>query len=169
MFFSLKERPFYAAYSSAPTFLQPRVWIPITLFMLFFSLYYWNCNEKRTKINKKEAWIGPFLKKNQTSFEVWLKICASNVSSFALVTFWKQKVKSNILGIFWLFEFSEARDFLFLVKRNWLLKWIRIFGTICLIGSTMKIRQRGPDPWSSGYGRLWVWISALYTGWTFFT
>ena len=30
----------------------------------FFNLYNWNCNEKRTKINEKEAGIGPFLKKN---------------------------------------------------------------------------------------------------------
>ena len=29
----------------------------------FFNLYNWNCNEKRTKINEKEAGIGPFLKK----------------------------------------------------------------------------------------------------------
>ena len=28
-----------------------------------FNLYYWDCNEKRTKINKKDAGIGPFLKK----------------------------------------------------------------------------------------------------------
>ena len=33
----------------------------------------------------------------------------------------------------------------------------------------------GQEPWSSGYGwrltfwRLWVWIPAPYTGWTFFT
>ena len=30
--------------------------------LCFFNLYYWNCNEKIMKINKKEAGIGPFLK-----------------------------------------------------------------------------------------------------------
>ena len=48
--------------SSAPTILQPWVRIPSTPSMLFFNLY-WNCNEKRTKINKQEAEIGPFLKR----------------------------------------------------------------------------------------------------------
>ena len=28
----------------------------------FFNWYYWNCNEKRTKIKEKEVGIGPFLK-----------------------------------------------------------------------------------------------------------
>ena len=48
--------------SSAFTILRPQVWVPST-HLHFFNLYYWNCNEKRTKINKKEAGIGPFLKK----------------------------------------------------------------------------------------------------------
>ena len=30
----------------------------------YFNLYFWNCDEKRTKINEKEAGIGPFLKRN---------------------------------------------------------------------------------------------------------
>ena len=33
--------------------------------LCFFNLY-WNCNEKRTKINKKEAWIVPFLNSYHT-------------------------------------------------------------------------------------------------------
>ena len=33
--------------------------IPKYSIYVFFNLYYWNCNEKRTKINKKEAGIGP--------------------------------------------------------------------------------------------------------------
>ena len=28
----------------------------------FFNLYYWNCNEKRKKINKKRPWMAHFLK-----------------------------------------------------------------------------------------------------------
>ena len=31
--------------------------------LCFFNLYFWNCVEKRRKINKKEAGIGPFKKK----------------------------------------------------------------------------------------------------------
>ena len=42
----------------------------------------------------------------------------------------------------------------------------------CVQKTKIKIDR---EPWSIGYGRrlmswrLWVWISALYTGWTFFT
>ena len=40
--------------SSAPTILRPWVRIPSTPSMLFsICITYWNCNEKRTKINKK--------------------------------------------------------------------------------------------------------------------
>ena len=45
----------------------PQVRIPSTPSMLF-NLYYWNCDEKRTKMNKKEAGIGPFFKKNLKDF-----------------------------------------------------------------------------------------------------
>ena len=42
------------------------------------------------------------------------------------------------------------------------------------IGDNKVLKKFGWEPWSSGYGwrliprRLWVWIPALYTGWTFF-
>ena len=51
---------------SAPTILRPRVRISSSPSMLFFNLY-WNCIEKRTKINKKEAGIGPFLRVGSTA------------------------------------------------------------------------------------------------------
>ena len=47
--------------SSAPTNLQPRVQIPRTPSMLFFNLYYWNCIEKITKINKTRPGLAHFL------------------------------------------------------------------------------------------------------------
>ena len=57
--------------SSTPTIMQPRVRIPSTP-STFLSFYFCEfCNQKRSKINKKEAGIGPFLKKksswNQTN------------------------------------------------------------------------------------------------------
>ena len=33
----------------------------------FYNLYYWNCNEKRTKINKKKPELSHFLKNNGTT------------------------------------------------------------------------------------------------------
>ena len=49
--------------SSAPTILRPQVWIPKLIIYAFFNLYNWCLNEKRTKINEKEAGIGPFSKR----------------------------------------------------------------------------------------------------------
>ena len=47
--------------SSAPTILQPRVRIPSSPSTLFFSkLYYLNCIEKITKINKKRPGLAHF-------------------------------------------------------------------------------------------------------------
>ena len=43
----------------------PRVRIPSTPSMLFFNLN-WNCNEKRTKINKKRPGLAHFFKKKLT-------------------------------------------------------------------------------------------------------
>ena len=40
----------------------------------FFNLY-WNCDEKRTKINKKEAGIGPFFKKLSLNLEKFYRKC----------------------------------------------------------------------------------------------
>ena len=39
--------------------LQPRVWMPSTTYMLRLFNINLNCNVKRTKINKKQAGIGP--------------------------------------------------------------------------------------------------------------
>ena len=36
---------------------------PMHISCTFFNLNFSNCNEKRTKINKKEAGIGPFFEK----------------------------------------------------------------------------------------------------------
>ena len=44
---------------SLPTILRPRVRIPSTPSTLFFNLY-WNCNEKRMKINKKRPGLAHF-------------------------------------------------------------------------------------------------------------
>ena len=49
--------------SSAPTILPPRVRVPSTPSMLL-SIYIDLCHVEKTKINKKEARIGPFLKRN---------------------------------------------------------------------------------------------------------
>ena len=60
--------------SSAPSILPPRVRVPSTPSMLFqfilFKLYICqlNSNVKRTKINKKEAGITPFLKHNAKKY-----------------------------------------------------------------------------------------------------
>ena len=44
---------------------SPGFWSKHTIYA-FFNLF-WKCNEKRTKINKKEAGICPFFKKNKTN------------------------------------------------------------------------------------------------------
>ena len=60
--------------SSAPSILRPQVRIPSTPSMHFFNLYR-NCNDKRTKINKKRQGLAHFLKKR---VELRLaKICAT--------------------------------------------------------------------------------------------
>ena len=48
--------------SSAPTILRPWVWVPSTPSTLF-SICNWYWNENRTKINEKEAGIGPYFNK----------------------------------------------------------------------------------------------------------
>ena len=58
---------------SAPTILQSLVQIPCIPSM-FFNLYYWNCNEKRTKINKKRPGLVHFLKKLRTTKTIKLKL-----------------------------------------------------------------------------------------------
>ena len=45
--------------------LNPTHYIPSTL---FFNLYYWNCNEKRTKINKKRPGLAHFFLKKTCPF-----------------------------------------------------------------------------------------------------
>ena len=67
---------------SAPTILWLQVWILSTQSMYaFFNLYFWNCNKKRTEINKK----GPGLAhlKNETIFRLsrWLITFVSLFSS----------------------------------------------------------------------------------------
>ena len=42
-----------SAILSAPTILLPQVSNPKHTMYAFLNLYYWNCNEKRTKINKR--------------------------------------------------------------------------------------------------------------------
>ena len=58
---------------SAPTILQSLVQIPCIPSM-FFNLYYWNCNEKRTKINQKRPGLVHFLKKLRTTKTIKLKL-----------------------------------------------------------------------------------------------
>ena len=68
----------------------------------------------------------------------------------------------------------------YIKKKDWI-----IFGTnvdnllkaaknICWLSGLKQSTRNRVEPWSSGYGRrlmferLWVWIPALYTWWTFF-
>ena len=51
--------------SSAPTILRARVQIPSTPSMVFLNLYYWNCIEKITKINKKRLGLAHFFLKKR--------------------------------------------------------------------------------------------------------
>ena len=50
----------------------------------FFNLYYWNYNEKRTKIKQKEAGIGPFKKQFTVLplltclIKLWKTLCVHN-------------------------------------------------------------------------------------------
>ena len=53
----------------------------------FFNLYNWNCNEKRTKINEKEAGIGPFLKKLFITFWTDHSYCFSLGGGIQTFTF----------------------------------------------------------------------------------
>ena len=62
--------------SSVPTILRRRVQIPSTPSMLFFNLY-WNCNEKRKKINKKRPGLAQFIKEGTKNVNFF----------FVLVTF----------------------------------------------------------------------------------
>ena len=58
--FSIIKSPHSSVVSYVPTIIRPQVRIPST--PPFFNLYYWNCDEKMTKINKKDAGIGRFKK-----------------------------------------------------------------------------------------------------------
>ena len=59
--------------ASAPTILRPG-FVFQAHHLHFFNLYYWNCNEKRTKINKKRPGLAHFLKKTIgiTSCSCWI-------------------------------------------------------------------------------------------------
>ena len=93
---------------SAPTILRPRVWIPSTPSTLFLYLYYWNCNEKITKINKKRPGLAHFFKKKVSMFLCDssrsarnAKIC-KNASSLIL-----EIKRAAILNCFVSFKFSS--------------------------------------------------------------
>ena len=101
--------------------------------------------EKRTKINKKEAGFGPF-KKNE---------------------------KAGAKGKKWLV--------MMVLQRNKLQGFLHLSIGVCrsnrniIVSVTMPVVRNKRELWSSGYGmrlmfqRLWVWIPAPYTGWSFFT
>ena len=84
--------------------------------MLFFNLY-WNCNEKRTKISKKEAGIGPFFKKQDLS-------CHSKLKRQPWAQSYIQKFRENLLFLkriscllsLFLFKWSFTMEFLLKFK-----------------------------------------------------
>ena len=56
----------------------------------FFNLFYWNCNEKITKINKKR--IGPFFKKNK---KILLTLLLNHIQWFWLAIDFLNQSKQN--------------------------------------------------------------------------
>ena len=89
---------------------------------------------------------------------------------------WDKTLLAISVGKLVTLSMSHFRVFFFHRVRQFLLSYpIQGFCVTC--NSKNKERSFGWEPWSSGYGRRlmfhksWVWIPALYTGWSwhFFT